>query len=77
MTDLQLKRLRKKLPRHYGKIISAKLDSKLIDSQKVVRVLNGEITDPDFVTPVMDAVVKLIENKKRIGKRLTKALNPS
>lgn len=77
MTASQLKRLRKNLPSHYGKAIADKLGIPTIDNIKVVKVLNGEITDPNILIPVLDAAAELIESRKRVGKKLTKALNPS
>lgn len=74
MTILQLNRLRKQLPTRYGKAIAAKLDTPLIDAQKVTRVMNGEITDPSIMIPVLDAAAQMIEDTKSVKKKLTKAL---
>lgn len=74
MTINNLKRLKKKLPVRYGKAIAAKLNTPLIDAQKVTRVMNGEITDPSIVIPVLDAAAQLIQDQQIVKKRLAKAL---
>lgn len=74
MTNFQLKRLRKQLPAKYGKVIADNLNTSLIDAQKVVKVMHGHITDPNITIPVLDAAAQLIENSKKVNKRVSKAL---
>jgi len=74
---INLNRIKSKLPKQYGRAIAMRLNSNFIDSQKVVRVFNGEITDPDIVVPVLDAAAQIIETHKKITRRIRKALNPA
>ncbi len=74
MTTTQLNRIKKKLPPHYGAIIAKSLGTPTIDNRKVIRVMNGEITDPDFTTPILDAALQLIEKNKKLKSKLQKTL---
>jgi hypothetical protein len=75
VANLQLKRIKKKLPGRYAKLIAEKINTPLIDAQKVARVFAGEITDINITTPVLDAALELIEESKKVNKRVTKVLN--
>lgn len=74
MTEKQIAQLKKMLPKHYGAAIARKLNHVRIDKKRVVRVMNGEITDPDIVIPVFDAAIELAGEKKKISTRLNKTL---
>lgn len=74
MTTTQLNRIKKKLPPHYAVIIAKSLGTPTIDNRKVIRVMNGEVTDPDFTTPILDAALQLIEKNKKLKSKLQKTL---
>lgn len=77
MTPKQLKAIKDKLPKQYGKAIAKSLNTITISPQTVVKVFRGEITNPDIVIPVMDAAAQLLTKTKKVKSKLSKALKPA
>jgi hypothetical protein len=74
MTTTELKRLRKKLPKQYGALIASNLQRKDIDNLKVVKVFNGEITNPEITLPVIEEAIRIVNAAKLLKSKLRKTL---
>lgn len=74
MTTAQLKRIRKKLPKQYGNLIADKLTDKNIDRMKVIRVFNGEITNPEITVPVIEEAIRMVNAAKVLKSKIRKSL---
>lgn len=74
MTTTQLKKLKKRLPKQYGRLISSRLKSETITSEKVRRVFRGEITNPEIVIPVVDTAAQILFTTKKAKARISNLL---
>lgn len=74
MTTTEFKRLRKKLPKQYGALIASNLQRKDIDNLKVVKVFNGEITNPEITMPVIEEAIRIVNAAKVLKSKIRKSL---
>jgi hypothetical protein len=74
MEKQELLKIKEKLPPQYGKQIAELLKNHKINNRTVIRVIHGEITDPDIVVKVVDAALQIIKTRQRLKKRTNKIL---
>ncbi len=70
MITKHLKKLKAQLPSKYGKTIAGNLQNDAITARTVVLVFNGQITNTDLVTPIVEEAIKLVAKTKKLQQKL-------